>query len=190
MLGGFMQNIDQIIKESITYDSLTGKLFWKDHRPSYHFKTESAMKRWHTLFAGKEIIGQCDYGESTYINVRINDTKHKSHRVAWFLHHGVWPEGDIDHKDGDGLNNKIANLRDVPRQVNARNASISKNNSSGVNGVNFRKDNGKWVARGNMVVEGQFVREYLGQFDTLDEAKKARRDWEDSQGNFTERHGK
>lgn len=183
-------DIDVIIKESITYNPEDGKLFWKDSRPDYHFKTENSRKRWYTLFAGKQITGQCVFGRSTYIHVRINDTKHKAHRVAWFLHHAVWPEGDIDHRDGDGLNNKIANLRDVPRQINTRNASISKNNSSGVNGVNFRKDNGKWVARGNKIVEGKFVREYLGQFDTLDEAKKARKNWEDSQGDFTERHGK
>lgn len=135
-----MLNIDRVIDESIIYDPLTGKLFWKLHRPSNHFKTESAMKRWHTLFAGKEITGQCEYGESIYINVRINNTKHKAHRVAWFLLHGIWPSGDIDHIDGDGLNNKIVNLRDVSRQVNTRNATISKNNSSGVNGVTFRKD--------------------------------------------------
>jgi hypothetical protein len=190
MVGGFMQSIDQIIQESITYDPSTGKLFWRSSRPSYHFKTKSTERRWYTLFAGNEISGQCEYGSVTYINVRINGTKHKAHRVAWFLHYGVWPEGDIDHWDGDGLNNRIANLRDVPRQINSHNASISKNNNSGVNGVNFRKDNGKWVARGNTVIEGEFVREYLGQFDSLEDAKKARKDWEDSQGNFTERHGK
>lgn len=181
---------ETMLLESVTYNPEDGTIYWKDTRPDYHFKTESSKKRWYTMFAGRPVSGECVFGRTSYIHVRLNGRKYKAHRVAWFLYYGVWPIGDIDHIDGDGLNNKIQNLRDVPRQINCRNGSMHKNNTTGVAGVNFRKDNGKWVARGSKIVEGKFVREYLGQFDTLDEAKKARKDWEDTQGDFTERHGK
>lgn len=142
------------------------------------------------MFAGKEITGSCVYGNVAYINIRLNNRKLKAHRVAWWFTTGEWPTGEIDHIDGNGLNNKILNLRDVPKQLNMRNSGLSKNNSSGVNGVNQRKGNGKWVARGSILSEGKHVRVYLGQYETLDEAVKVRENWEKLEGNFTERHGK
>ena len=35
------------------------------------------------------------------------------HQAVWLVCHGRWPKGEIDHIDGDRLNNRIENLRDV-----------------------------------------------------------------------------
>lgn len=43
------------------------------------------------------------------------------HRVVWMLLHGTWPEGVIDHIDGNPSNNRIENLRDVPQAINCQN---------------------------------------------------------------------
>jgi hypothetical protein len=182
--------IEDIIRESIEYNEVTGQFFWKKERPADHFSTPKSMKRWLTLFAGKEIKGTCQYGNTLYLNIRVCDSKFKAHRVAWLLFHGNWPVGDIDHIDGDGLNNRIDNLRDVSRQLNTRNSRLSSNNTTGVNGVTFRKDTNKWMARGSKILDNKHIRPYLGQFDSKAEAELARKVWEDSQGNFTERHGK
>lgn len=52
-----------------------------------------------------------------------------AHRLAWFLHYGVWPKNVIDHIDHDPSNNRIDNLRDVTQWENTIN----------------RKKSGKWA---------------------------------------------
>lgn len=49
------------------------------------------------------------------------------HRIVYLLHNGdVQPENDIDHKDGNSLNNSISNLREIPPPLNCRNARKKK----------------------------------------------------------------
>lgn len=57
------------------------------------------------------------------------------------------PEGfDIDHRDGNGLDNRRANLRDATKAQNQHNARISKRNTSGFKGVMRNNRNSKWQA--------------------------------------------
>src|SRR3546814_1788886 len=49
-----------------------------------------------------------------------------AHRVAWAIHYGEWPNGQIDHINGDPSDNRIANLRDVSALENARNAKLDR----------------------------------------------------------------
>lgn len=58
------------------------------------------------------------------------------HRLVWILHHGEIPEGmEIDHLDGNSLNNRVENLRCVEGFINKRNRSFSQLNTSGATGV-------------------------------------------------------
>lgn len=58
------------------------------------------------------------------------------HRIVWALHNGEIPAGMvIDHIDGDGLNNRIENLRVVTQQSNMRNAKMYSSNKTGFVGV-------------------------------------------------------
>ncbi len=47
--------------------------------------------------------------------------KYIAHRLAWFLHHGVWPEGGIDHINRDKTDNRLSNLRVVTQRQNLLN---------------------------------------------------------------------
>ena len=59
-----------------------------------------------------------------------------AHRVVWIMHNGhLDKELVIDHIDG--FSNEISNLRVVPQEINNKNAAIRKDNSTGVQGVNF-----------------------------------------------------
>lgn len=105
----------------------------------------------------------------------------KAHRVAWFLYHGSWPEGEIDHIDGNAQNNKLENLRDVTHTENTRNMKRRKDNTSGVTGVCYQKSINRWVVR--------VGKTYVGCYKTCDEAVNARRAAEQAAG-YHENHGR
>lgn len=119
-----------------------------------------------------------------YLTTQINYKTHKVHRLIWLLHHGSWPIYEIDHKDGNVSNNKIKNLRDVPKSINQQNKVIAKNNKSGVTGVRYRNDSNKWHAR--ISVNSKQID--LGCFKNFNDAVNAREFAEVKYG-FTKRHG-
>lgn len=77
----------------------------------------------------------------------------------------------IDHIDGDPSNNQCSNLRLVTQsQNNANQIGAKKNSKSGVKGVYWHKAANKWCAE----VIHRRKKYYLGLFDELEDAKKAR----------------
>ena len=78
---------------------------------------------------------------------------------------GDWP-CEIDHIDGNGLNNKISNLRNVSRVENSKNQRKSTRNKSGVVGVCWDRTYNKWKA--SIRVNG--VLHHVGQFKSLFDA--------------------
>jgi hypothetical protein len=119
-----------------------------------------------------------------YITIRVDNFYYQAHRLAWLLHYGVLPEHNIDHIDGNGLNNAISNLRDVPQLLNAKNQKRSSTNTSGVTGVSRHLQTGKWRAYIND--NGQQIA--LGLFSSKDDAVAARKIASKSLG-YAERHG-
>jgi len=77
--------------------------------------------------------------------------------------------GDVDHIDGNGLNNQRCNLRMASRSQNNVNSKRPKNNTSGFKGVYPRSWDGKPVAQ--IGIDGRRV--YLGTFDDPRDAARA-----------------
>ena len=75
---------------------------------------------------------------------------------------------EIDHIDGNRLNNTRENLRVCTTQENQRNRSKGAGTSSQYKGVNWHKETGKW--RAYIKVAGKQV--YLGLFEIEQEAAK------------------
>lgn len=84
--------------------------------------------------------------KTVYRRIQYRGRCYKAHRIAWILAYGRQPEGQIDHIDGDGLNNRLRNLRDVTSSQNNRNRSLSALNSSGVFGVHLDRRHDYWHA--------------------------------------------
>lgn len=66
------------------------------------------------------------------------------------------PKIDIDHRDGNTLNNQRDNLRIATRTQNNANAKTPKDNRSGYKGVSFDKARGLWSASAGRVNIGRF----------------------------------
>ena len=76
---------------------------------------------------------------------------------------------EIDHINGDTLDNRPENLREATRSENEMNKLPGKRNSSGIKGVSWEKRRSKW--RAQITVNGEY--KYLGSFGTRDEAESA-----------------
>ncbi len=88
------------------------------------------------------------------------------------MHHEIlWcPEGfEVDHINGDKLDNTKANLRVCTRGENQRNVPKLKNNKSGYKGVTFDRWTGRWVAK--IGHKGKHIN--LGRYKTPELAAKA-----------------
>lgn len=92
-----------------------------------------------------------------------------AHRLAWVLYYGYWPEGNLDHIDGDRLNNKIDNLRIATPSQNGMNSKTPSNNTSGQKGVMWEKDRKKWAVQ--IRTNGKLKR--FGRFKNFEDAVAA-----------------
>ena len=145
-----------------------GKLYWKASRGR--------------IRAGSE-AGSAD--QQGYIVVRLNGKDYKAHRIIWEMHYGPIPEGmEVDHIWHNRKDNRIENLRLVTRTGNGRNQSKFATNTSGVTGVNWNSQAGKW--RAEIYVGGKHIS--LGLFTIFNDAVLARKSAEAKYG-FHKNHG-
>lgn len=174
----------EMLREKLDYNPETGVLTWKKRHPSTRedriFNTQFSGKEAGTLMTDR--YGYC----RKYFRLSVEGRSKTvyCHRAAWGIYHGVMPDGDVDHINGDALDNRIENLRDLgeDRALNQRNCRLSSNNTSGYNGVT--KHGNSWVAQ----VKFNWKRHHLGSFNTPEEADEAVKEFCRGKG-FTDRHG-
>ena len=83
-----------------------------------------------------------------YIKVSINGKLYFAHRFVWFYVHGVWPKGQIDHINGNKIDNRIENLREATHSENQQNRSNPpRHSSSKYLGVSWNYQQMKWRAQ-------------------------------------------
>lgn len=78
---------------------------------------------------------------------------------------------DVDHINGNPLDNRKDNLRVCEHKQNSKNKAINKNNTSGIVGVYWNKRCNKWVAE----IKKDYKKICLGYFDDIRNAAEARR---------------
>jgi len=142
--------------KTFRYDPMTGKLYWRINASPRARAGDVAG----TLFSAPRRTKCPDY-----FRVKYAGKCYMVHRVIWLLMQGHWPSQQIDHKDGNGLNNLFDNLREATHQQNIWNrlaANISVTQRKGVHII----PNGKF--RAAIRVNGK--RHFLGDFATLDAA--------------------
>lgn len=124
-----------------------------------------AQRCWHV-----EQYGSCFYARHT--GPRSSGRKKtRLHRVVMerILGRPLRSSENVDHINGDSLDNRRANLRLATPTENARNARRSAANTSGYKGVTRCRRNGKWEAQ--IRIDGR--NKFLGYFDDLEQAHAA-----------------
>jgi hypothetical protein len=115
-----------------------------------------STKRWFCYAMRQEWLG-------------TNETKRFQHILMHRLILNAPREMEVDHIDGNPLNNQRSNLRLVTPSQNACNVPRRCDNHSGYKGVGWSKIVGKWRAR--IMKEGKT--RYLGYFDNVEDAAAA-----------------
>ena len=85
------------VRELLAYDAQTGALTWRVS-PRYGIQPGD-------MAGGRSAV----HG---YMHVKISRRTYQHHRLIWLFVTGEWPIGQIDHKNGDGCDNRWSNLRE------------------------------------------------------------------------------
>lgn len=120
----------------------------------------------------------------SYRHAIIMGINYPVHQIVYVLYHGVWAEPEIDHINGNSLDNHIDNLRPATRSQNSRNHRKNRRNTSGVTGVSWMKTHNKW--RCWITVERRHM--HIGLFEKFEDAVAARKEAERREG-YHELHG-
>jgi len=159
----------EVAVKVLDYNPQTGKFIFKekdeDVEPRQQFRNI-----FNTQFAGKEAF--CRVSTKGYFYGTVMGKRYSAHRMAFFIYHGRWPKGDIDHINGNPQDNRINNLREVSKEQNLRNMKIKTTNNSGFTGVFWSKNASKWTAQ----IRHNQRAIHLGYFDTLEGAICARKE--------------
>jgi hypothetical protein len=165
-------------------DPEAGLLFWRarsvDIFPAKTpARSECMCRLWNSRYADKEALTCISDG---YKTGAINGTNFKAHRIIWKMVHGEDPD-QIDHINGDRVDNRLANLRSVDLGENSRNRARPRSNTSGIIGVYFWTNgtHSYWVAHC-----GKGRQQY---FATKPEAAACRAEYERSR-EFHPNHGR
>lgn len=120
----------------------------------------------------KDFTWWAKYGKWGYYALATIDSKNvRLHRMIMDCPNGM----QVDHINGNTLDNRKCNLRIVTNQQNSMNSRKPSTNKSGYKGVYFNKQRRKWVA--NIKVDYKTI--YLGRFNNIDDAIKARKEAEE-----------
>jgi hypothetical protein len=146
-----MITLDQV-RMLLQYDQETGVFTWRAAR-------------------GRARVGEAAgrIGVEGYLQIGLDRRRYQAHRLAWLYVHGVWPRAEIDHINGNKVDNRLVNLRLATRSENQANNGLSSHNTSGRKGVSWNRNVGQWQAQ--ITVHRKTV--YLGLFGDPDEASRA-----------------
>lgn len=151
-LGGRYDMTQAKLREALAYHPETGVFVWAEGRPR----------------SGKVAGWINAHG---YRVISISKVEFLAHHLAWLYIHGKLPKYEIDHMNGNRCDNRIDNLRDVPRVTNTQNQRLRRR--SGAPGLPlgtvYDKERQKYAAY--IGVDGRTIA--LGRFSTPEEAGAA-----------------
>lgn len=136
----------EVLRAILRYDAPTGRLFWRERA--------EAGRGWAVQYAGRPAGG----ASNGIMRVRLAGYGSLlAHRVIWKMAHGTEPP-EIDHVNGNPLDNRLDNLREASHSRNCSNRG-PRQRASGFRGVT--RQGRRW--RATIQVDGRWMS--LGSFD-------------------------
>ena len=184
----------KLLMKLLSYNTDTGIFTWIDRTISMFTPGKYQLRScniWNINYANKEAgnIWTGENNKTSYLRIGITlngKTKnYQAHRLAILYTDGYFPPEDVDHIDGNGLNNRRNNLREVTAAENHKNRPMQSNNTSGAVGVCWHKKSQKWQAY--IRVNGKAI--YGGCFANKEDAIEKRKQME-IERNFHQNHGR
>lgn len=133
------------LKQLLRYNKKTGIFCWLEVR---HWKRPK------NSIAGSVM-------KNGYVGIGIEGKKYYAHRLACLYVLGYWPPRQLDHRDGNRVNNIWTNLRQATNSQNHRNQLKGGGRASIFKGVTRLHKNKKWMA----YIKYDGVFRYLGSFE-------------------------
>ena len=150
-------------------DIVSGRCFWK-----------STVSKHHRELTGKEAgcvqLSSKDAPRRTrkeYWVVRINKKGYKRSHIIFWKKHGRMPKKVIDHINGDSLDDRSENLREVSCQINSQNRRIGYNGRRLPIGVRKGYVGQSGICKSfqaRIIHNGKMI--HLGSYNTPEEASK------------------
>lgn len=140
-----------------------------EYRPSTGYLT------WKVQLGSRALVGQragcvkTERGKPGHRAVRIDRVLYQEHRIIWVLVYGKEPVCEIDHINGNAMDNRLCNLREATGSENRSNIGLIKSNTSGLKGVGWHKAKNKW--RAYIGKDGRYI--HLGLFEKKSDAAAA-----------------
>lgn len=152
-------SVDEL-RRILDFNPDTGVFIWK-HRPEHNIQRNARF----TGKAAGTTPTSCGYGQINLNNLGVC----RAHRLAWLHYYGEWPPQQLDHINGNRLDNRIINLRLATNAQNGRNRPASIKNKTKLKGVSLHKLSGLYRAS----ITKDYKYHYLGYFSTPEEAHSA-----------------
>lgn len=148
-------------------------LFIDDGKNLIRKENPNHMAKHNARYEGKIVgyIKKVD-GEECYLQTKINRSVFLVHRILYTMRHGEIPVNfDIDHDNGNGLDNSYDNLRLATKSQNMHNRKINKDKKDGLpKGISLGKNKAGYRYR--VGYKGKSFEK--GGFSTAELAFKAR----------------
>lgn len=120
-------------KQDLMSRSYLQRFYRYDHETGVLYHTSDSPVR----YAGRPVGTPSGHGG--HLSVKHRGIQLKAHRMAWAIFHGsIDASMQIDHINGDPVDNRIANLRLVTNKENHKNKVLTCRNKTGIHGVEAR----------------------------------------------------